>query len=156
METSENFHKFIFRGIKIIYLILSTFPSNLCVQDRILKVILKDINENLPLRLESSFACYWTAKMVLKITNSFFFSSCLVMITVSNDFSYLEGSLFISGIFGNHGNFHKLISWGTKTIYLILSTFLGILCVQGTILKLMLKVINEHLLLLLENGFSGY
>ena len=78
------------------------------------------------------------------------------MITVSNDFSYLEGSLFISGIFGNHGNFHKLISWGTKTIYLILRTFLGILCVQGTILKLMLKVINEHLLLLLENGFSGY
>ena len=85
-ETSENFHKFIFRGIKIIYLILNTFPSNLCVQDTILKVLLKVINENLPLRLESSFACYWTAKMVLKITNLFFFSSCLVMITVNNVF----------------------------------------------------------------------
>ena len=53
-------------------------------------------------------------------------------------------------------NFHKLISRGTKTIYLILSTFLGILCVQGTTLNLLLKVINEHLLLLLESGFSGY
>ena len=66
------------------------------------------------------------------------------MITVSNDFSYLEGSLFISGIFGNHGNFHKLISWGTKTIYLILSTFLRILYVQNAIYKVLLKVINEH------------
>ena len=57
---------FIYQGIKIIYLILSTFPSNLCVQDTILKVLLKVINENLPVRLESSFGCYSTAKMVLK------------------------------------------------------------------------------------------
>ena len=64
-ENTENFHKFIFRGIKIIYLILSTFPSNLCVQDTILKVLLKIINKNLPMRLESSFAWYSTAKMVL-------------------------------------------------------------------------------------------
>ena len=53
-------------------------------------------------------------------------------------------------------NFHKLISRGTKTIYLILSTFLAILFVQSTIYKELLKVINEHLLLLLESGFSGY
>ena len=56
----------------------------------------------------------------------------------------------------NYKSFHQLISWGTKTIYPILSNFLGILCVQGTILKLMLKVINGRLLLLFENGFSGY
>ena len=41
-------------------------------------------------------------------------------------------------------NFHKLISRGTKTIYLILSTFLAILCVQNLIYKVLLKVINEH------------
>ena len=55
METSETFHKFIFQGIKIIYLILSTCPSNLCVQDIILQVLLKVINENLPFKLEGSF-----------------------------------------------------------------------------------------------------
>ena len=53
-------------------------------------------------------------------------------------------------------NFHKLIFQGTKTIYLILSTFLSILCVEDTTFKVLLKVINEHLLLLLENDFSGY
>ena len=52
-------------------------------------------------------------------------------------------------------NFHKLISWGTESIYLILSTFLGILCIQDTNLKLLLKVINEHLLLMLENGLGN-
>ena len=44
-------------------------------------------------------------------------------------------------------NFNKLIFRGTKTIYLILSTLLGILYVQNTIYKVLLKVINEHLLL---------
>ena len=52
--------------------------------------------------------------------------------------------------------------------HLILSTFLGILCVQDTTLKAFLKVINENLLLFtiitiiiyyyyyyLESGFSG-
>ena len=84
-------------------------------------------------------------------------------------FSNLESFLLISGISGfslfaiehirkpeNHGNFHKVISRGTKTIYLVLSTFLDILCVQNTTFKVLLKVIYEHLLLLLENGFSGY
>ena len=52
-------------------------------------------------------------------------------------------------------NFHKLIFWGIKTIYLISSTFLGILWIQNTILEVVLKVINEHLLLLLESDFSG-
>ena len=50
-------------------------------------------------------------------------------------------------------NFHKLIIPGIKTIYLILSTFLGILYVQNTICKVLLKVINEHLLLLLSVAF---
>ena len=53
-------------------------------------------------------------------------------------------------------NFDQLIFWGIKTIYLISSTFLGISRVQGTTLKVLLKVINEHLLLLLESGFSSY
>ena len=50
-------------------------------------------------------------------------------------------------------NFHKLIFGGIKTIYLIWSTFLGILGVQDTTLKVLLKVINEYLLLLFESGF---
>ena len=53
-------------------------------------------------------------------------------------------------------DFDKPIFRGIKTIYLISGPFLGILCVQGTTLKVLLKVINEHLLLLLESGFSGY
>ena len=46
-------------------------------------------------------------------------------------------------------NVHKLIFPGIKTIYLILSTLLGILYVHNTVSKVLLKVINEHLLLLL-------
>ena len=53
-------------------------------------------------------------------------------------------------------NFHKLIFWGIKIINLILSTLLGILYVQNTIYKVLLKVINELLLLLFWSGFSGY
>ena len=53
-------------------------------------------------------------------------------------------------------NFHKLIFRGIKAIYLLLSTLLRILYVQNTIYKVLLKFINEHLLLLLESGFSGY
>ena len=53
-------------------------------------------------------------------------------------------------------NLDKFIFWGIKTIYLISSTFVGILCVQDTTLKVLLKVINEDLLLLLESGFCSY
>ena len=53
-------------------------------------------------------------------------------------------------------NFHKPIFRGIKTSYLISSSFLGILCVQNTFLEVLLKVINKHLLLLLESDFSGY
>ena len=53
-------------------------------------------------------------------------------------------------------NFHKLIFQGIKTIYLILSTLLRILYVQNTIYKVLLKVINKHLLLLLEKSLSSY
>ena len=72
----------------------------------------------------------------------------------------LESFLLISGISGfsfqsqsifenpeTTENFQKLIFSGIKASYLILSTFLGILCVQDTTLKVLLKVINEHLLL---------
>ena len=50
-------------------------------------------------------------------------------------------------------NFQKLFFRGIKIIYLISSNFLGVLRVQDTILKTLVK---EHLLLLLESGFSGY
>ena len=53
-------------------------------------------------------------------------------------------------------NFQKLIFWGIKSIYLISSTFLSILCVQDKTLKVLLKVIKEHLLLKLEIDFSYY
>ena len=45
----------IFRGIKTIYLIWSTFLSILCDQDITLKVLLKVIKKNLPLKLEVAF-----------------------------------------------------------------------------------------------------
>ena len=45
---------------------------------------------------------------------------------------------------------------GIKTIYLISNTLIGILCVHYTTLKVLLKVINEHLLLLFKCGFSSY
>ena len=54
-ETTENFYKLIFRGMKTIYLIWSTFLSILCDQDTTLKVLLNVIKENLPLKLEGSF-----------------------------------------------------------------------------------------------------
>ena len=60
----ENFYKLIFRGMKTIYLIWNTFLSILCDQDLTLKVLLKVINENLTLKLESSFFVI-KAKIVL-------------------------------------------------------------------------------------------
>ena len=50
-------------------------------------------------------------------------------------------------------NFYKLIFWGIKTIYLILSSLLPILYIQNTIYKVLLKVIKEHLLLLFSVAF---
>ena len=61
----ENFYKLIFGGIKTIYLIWSTFLSILFDQDLTLKVLLKVIKENLPLKLESSFFVI-KAKIVLR------------------------------------------------------------------------------------------
>ena len=54
-ETTGNFYKLIFRGIKTIYLIWSTFISILCDQDLTLKMLLKVIKLNLPFKLEGSF-----------------------------------------------------------------------------------------------------
>ena len=53
-------------------------------------------------------------------------------------------------------NFQKLIFWGIKASYMISSTLLSILCVQDKTLKVLLKVIKEHLLLKLEIDFSYY
>ena len=46
-ETSEGFYENIFWGIKVVYLISSTFLSILCD----FKILLKVINENLSLKL---------------------------------------------------------------------------------------------------------
>ena len=54
-ETKENFRKLIFRGIKTIYLIWSTFLSILCDQYLTFKVLLKVIKENLPWSLKVVF-----------------------------------------------------------------------------------------------------
>ena len=54
----ENFYKLISQGIKTIYLISNVLLSIICVQDTILKMLLKVFNENLPLKLESGFFCY--------------------------------------------------------------------------------------------------
>ena len=43
-ETTENFQKLVFRGIKASYLILNTLLGIACVQDVTLKVLLKVIN----------------------------------------------------------------------------------------------------------------
>ena len=45
----------IFRGIKTIYLIWSTFLSIFCDQDTTFKVLLKVIKESLPVKLEVAF-----------------------------------------------------------------------------------------------------
>ena len=57
---------------------------------------------------------------------------------------------------GNNGKFLSADFSSIKAIYLISSTFLGIFCIQDRTLKVLLKVINEYLLLFLESGFSGY
>ena len=79
--------------------------------------------------------------------------------------SYIEGFLLISGVsrfsffttehFRKHGNLGKFISRGIKIIYLTLSTFPSHLCVQDTILKVLLKVFNEKLPLMLLNCKNG-
>ena len=49
-----------------------------------------------------------------------------------------------------------LIFLGFKSIYLISSTFLNILCVQDKTFIVLLKVVKEHLPLNLEIDFSRY
>ena len=61
----ENFQKLIFRGIKTIYLIWSTFLSILCYQDFTLKALLKVMKENLLFKLEGSFLVI-KAKIVIR------------------------------------------------------------------------------------------
>ena len=57
-ESTENFHKHVFRQTEAIYLILSTFLDILCVQDKSFKVLLKVINDYLLLKLEIGCSCY--------------------------------------------------------------------------------------------------
>ena len=85
------------------------------------------------------------------------------------DFLDLGSLLWISGISGFSffaitifenpeytENFHKHVFRGTKTIYLISSTFQDIFWVQDTSFNVLLKVINDYILLKLEIGFSCY
>ena len=78
----------------------------------------------------------------------------------------LESFLLVSGISGfsflaiehiqkpeTPKNFYKLIFWGMKTIYLIWSTCLSILCDQDRTLKVLPKVIKEDLPLMFESSF---
>ena len=57
LETTENFQKLIFQGIKSIYLISSTFLSILCVNDKNLKVMLKVIKKQY----------YWSLKLTFLV-----------------------------------------------------------------------------------------
>ena len=57
LETTENFQKLIFQGIKSIYLISSTFLSILCVNDKNLKVMLKVIKKQY----------YWSLKLIFLV-----------------------------------------------------------------------------------------
>ena len=80
---------------------------------------------------------------------------------LSVDFRHFQVFIFCHrAIFENPEtmeNFQKLLFGGYKAIYPILRIFLGIfLYVQNTTLKVLLKVINEHLLLFLESGFVAY
>ena len=53
-------------------------------------------------------------------------------------------------------NVQKLIFRGIKASYPILSTLLGILCIQDKTLKVLHKLVKEHLLLKFEIDFSCY
>ena len=161
----ESTFKHVFQETKTIYLISSTFLEIWCLQDTSLKVLLKVINYHLLLNPKVAFLVlkpkwYMDSKLVLC-------SNFLQMVTASN------GCFFIQQAFCGYPafptfrflpfenpetreHFHKLIFQGNKTVYLISSTFLGIFCVQNTILEVLLEVVNEHLLLLLESDFSGY
>ena len=51
-------------------------------------------------------------------------------------------------------NLDKLICWSIKTMYLISSTFLSVLCVEKETLKTLPKFIKANLILKLESGFT--
>ena len=104
--------------------------------------MLKRVKENLPLKLESSFAflrpnCYLDIKLIA--FSQFPRNGNRKKWAVFCSFD-LESFLLISGISGfsffaielenpeTMENFYKLIFRGIKTIYLIWSTFLSILC----------------------------
>ena len=71
LETTEDFHKLIFSGMKTIYLIWTTFLSILCDQDLTFKELLKVIKENLPFKLEGRFFVV-KAKIVLRKQRDYF------------------------------------------------------------------------------------
>ena len=92
------------------------------------------------------------------------------MITVEMVVWYLEKILLISVISGvsyfrhraytktqkQQKTFKTSFFQSIKTNYPISTIFLSILCHQNTTLKVLRKVIKEHLLLKLGSNFSGY
>ena len=119
-----------------------------------IKVLLKIIKENLPLRLESGFLLLkpkWYLDIKLEAFHQFSSNgNCKQCVLF-----YVESFLLISGISWfsffviehirksrTTKNFQKLVFRGIKANYLILSTLLGVLCVQDVTLKVLLEVIN--------------
>ena len=155
--TTDNFQKLIFRGVKSIYLISSAVLGILCIQDKTLHVLLKVIKEHLLLKLEIDFFLLLKPKWYVdnKLVAFQQFSSNGKAFTLRT--LDLESFLLIFGILENPEtteNLQKLIFWGIKSNYLISRTFLSILCVQEETLKVLLKVMKEHLLPKLEIDFS--
>ena len=161
-ETTENFHKLIFRGIKTIYLISSTFLGILCDQDLTFKCCSKLSRRTYHLSLKVAFLLL-KSKLYLENKVITFQQFCnnnkpltLGALLIQKPFCRLPAfpsfRFFPYSIFKNTEtteNFQKLIFRGIKTIYLILRSHLGILYFQNKIYKVLLKVINEHLLLFL-------
>ena len=81
----------------------------------------------------------------------FFIQKALCWFPSFPSFHFLSQSIFENS--ETTENFHKLIPWGIKGIYLISSTFLSIVCDQDTTRKVLLKVINDNLPWKLENIF---
>ena len=164
----ESTFKHVFQETKTIYLISSTFLDIWCLQDTSLKVLLKVINDHLLLNPKVAFLVlkpkwYLDSKLVAfqqfstngnRQHGCFFIQQAFCGYLAFPSFCFLPQSIFENP--ETTENFQNLIFRDIKSIFLICSPFLGISCVQNTILEVLLKVINEHLLLLLESDFSGY
>ena len=67
-ESTESFNKEVFRGIKTLFYFEHFSEHSVCSMHNFHEAMLKDVNENLPLKLESSFAFSW-GQIVTWISN---------------------------------------------------------------------------------------